>query len=60
MAVGSGYGGGLPTAPLGVGSVPGGKFGEGNAEVDDCYRDWKNSAVAAKLLAFLEKELPGR
>jgi hypothetical protein len=60
IAVGSAYSGGLPTAPLAVGTTPTGKFGEGNAEVDECYKDWKHSAIAAKLLAFLEKELPGR
>merc|ERR1719197_2204523 len=46
-----GGGGGTP------GVTPGGRFGESNTKLDECYEEWKTSAVAAKLKAFLEEEL---
>jgi len=47
-----------PSAPSGGGGEPpGGRFGESNTKLDECYEDWKSSVVAAKLKAFLEKEL---
>ena len=39
----SGGGGGTP------GVTPGGRFGESNTKLDECYEDWKSSVVAAKL-----------
>jgi hypothetical protein len=34
-----------------------GRFGQGSQQVDDCYEDWKKSAVAEKFKAYLEQEL---